>query len=381
MTIEKSVAASPETIQIAGAGPAGLAAAITLARGGRKVVVHEAANEVGHRFGRDLQGLENWSTHQDVLDWMQEQGLSTAFSHLPCRHGAAFDAWGECYQIGSADTLFYMVERGPGEGSLDWALAKKAREEGVEIRFNSRLKSMEGPGILAMGPRTADAIAVGYHFDTSMENGFWVILDNNLAPKGYSYLLVLEGRGTVKSCMFRDFKNESIYVERTVDAFKRLLNADMRNMKHHGGAGNLYLPNRAVSGIHPVVGEQAGFQDCLWGFGMRYAMHSGILAAQCLLNGKDFEAVWRQHYGALQRRSIVNRMYYSLLGNRGYRWALKLNRGRRIEVEQLLHRLYNPSIIGKLLYPWARLWVRSRRDDESCNHENCACTWCRHGGH
>jgi flavin-dependent dehydrogenase len=50
-----------EVIQIAGAGPAGLAAAIMLARAGRDVVVHEARREVGFRFGRDLQGLENRS--------------------------------------------------------------------------------------------------------------------------------------------------------------------------------------------------------------------------------------------------------------------------------------------------------------------------------
>lgn len=47
-----------EPIQIAGAGPAGLAAAITLARAGRQVVVHELQSDVGHRFKRDFQGLE-----------------------------------------------------------------------------------------------------------------------------------------------------------------------------------------------------------------------------------------------------------------------------------------------------------------------------------
>ncbi|HCA12595.1 MAG TPA: aminoacetone oxidase family FAD-binding enzyme, partial [Marinobacter adhaerens] len=61
-------------VEIAGAGPAGLAAAITLARAGRSVIVHEARAEVGHRFKRDLQGLENWSTQQDALAVLQELG-------------------------------------------------------------------------------------------------------------------------------------------------------------------------------------------------------------------------------------------------------------------------------------------------------------------
>ena len=31
---------------------------------------------------------------------------------------------------------------------------------------------------------------------------------------------------------------------------------------------------------HPVIGEQAGFQDALAGFGGRYALRSGTLAAR-----------------------------------------------------------------------------------------------------
>jgi len=81
-----------ETVQIAGAGPAGLAAAITLAREGVSVQVHEARKEVGYRFQRDLQGLENWTTQQDVLQWMHENGLNTEFEKRPCHKGVAFDS-------------------------------------------------------------------------------------------------------------------------------------------------------------------------------------------------------------------------------------------------------------------------------------------------
>jgi flavin-dependent dehydrogenase len=83
---------SGRTEDIAGAGPAGLAAAITLARAGRRAVVHEASREVGHRFQGDLQGLETWTTERDVLDEPREMDLTTAFSHRACREGTAFDA-------------------------------------------------------------------------------------------------------------------------------------------------------------------------------------------------------------------------------------------------------------------------------------------------
>ena len=53
---------------IVGAGLAGLACAIVLARAGRPGIVREGHKTVGNRFHGDFQGLENWSDGQDVLD-------------------------------------------------------------------------------------------------------------------------------------------------------------------------------------------------------------------------------------------------------------------------------------------------------------------------
>ncbi|MGV8893191.1 MAG: DUF3141 domain-containing protein [Burkholderiaceae bacterium] len=71
-----------DLIQIGGAGPAGLAAAITLAKAGRSVLVPEMHSEAGHRFGGDFQGLENWTTLQDALDNLQEIGITTDFAEI-----------------------------------------------------------------------------------------------------------------------------------------------------------------------------------------------------------------------------------------------------------------------------------------------------------
>jgi len=88
-----NMATTGERIEIAGAGPAGLAAAITLARAGRQVVVHELQPDVGHRFKRDFQGLESWSTARDALEQLREIGISTDFTAQPFARGTAFDAW------------------------------------------------------------------------------------------------------------------------------------------------------------------------------------------------------------------------------------------------------------------------------------------------
>lgn len=197
-----------EAIQVVGAGPAGLAAAITLGRSRRRVVVHEARPCVGHRFGGDLHGLENCTTTADVLDQLRELGITTDFAQLASTQVTAFDAWGGTHRIRGRHPLFYLVVRGLGEGSLDSALLKLAREVGVDVRFSSRKTSIEGPGVLATGPKAADAIAVGYHFETDMSDGIWMVLDDDVAPQGYSYLLVMQGCETVKSCMFSGLKQQ-----------------------------------------------------------------------------------------------------------------------------------------------------------------------------
>lgn len=365
-----------EIIEIAGAGPAGLAAAITLARAGRRVRVYEAQETVGHRFGRDFQGLENWTTTQDVLEALQDLGLTTDFRHQAMGEGIAFDAWGDAHTVRSPEPLFYLIERGPGPGSLDSALLEQARSLGVEVVFNHRVKHIRGQGILAAGPRAADAIAVGYHCETDFDDGFWVICDDDLAPKGYAYLLVWDGRATLKSCMFTGFKDEQRYVERTVAAFRRLLGFEMKNPVPHGGAGNFRIPRRGYSGRHPLVGEQAGFQDTLWGFGMRLAIDSGVLAARSLLEGSDYDTLWRRHLLAQMETSVVNRALYSLLGNRGYRWFLRRMSGHP-DPRGLLRRQYHSSPLKRLLKPWAERRYESKRKDDACDHHDCSCVWCR----
>lgn len=343
-----------DPVQIAGAGPAGLAAAITLARGGKNVVVHEARPGVGWRFGRDLQGLENWTSSRDVLQEINELGLdTTGFRHEPYCFGQAFDAWGRQYEISAEDPLFYLVERGPLPGSLDFALLKQASELGVEVRFRSKIQSLAGEGILATGPGSFDAIAVGYHFETALENGFWVICDNRLAPGGYAYLLTLDGQGTVKSCMFRGFEKRHEYVERTVAAFERLVGLEMKQPRAHGGVASFQPKVAPSSGGHLVAGEQAGFQDMLWGFGMRHALRSGVLAAQCLLSGEDYNRLCQEAYAHQLKASVVNRAVFEKLGNRGYRFFLRWVASSE-DLKGLLRRQYNGSWLKNLLFPWVQ---------------------------
>lgn len=178
--------------------------------------------------------------------------------------------------------------------------------------------------------------------------------------------------------MFSGFRQERLYVERTLERFRRLVGLELRNPRLHGGAGNFFVPVTAVSGAHPVAGEQAGFQDALAGFGMRYAIRSGIMAARALLGAGHYESAWRHAFRHAIETSVVNRAVYSSLGNGGYRWLLRIQAWTG-DGRGFLRWLYGPAIVRRALLPWARRKYRSRHEDKGSDHVDCTCVWCRSG--
>jgi len=365
-------------IHVSGAGPSGLAAAIAASRAGRRVIVHERAADVGHQFHDDFQGLENWTTDGDVIDELASLGIDPAFDYTPIHETVVFDPRGYVHTYRSPRPLFYLVRRGAGEGTLDSSLKSQALAQGIEIRFGEARHQLPEGGVVAEGPHGSDAIAVGYVFATTAANGAYAAISDRLAPRGYSYLLLIQGRGTVASCMFDDFHKEKLYLERTVAFFRENVGFDMTGPQRFGGTGNFAVPNTARRGDLLFVGEAAGFQDALWGFGMRYAMVSGTLAAGSLVSRRpeDYDRMWGERLGGLLRTGIVNRFVYGKLGDRGY-MVLAYLLDRAADPRAWLARQYRPSLLKTLLAPIARRSVRSTRRNSLCPVEGCDCTWCR----
>ena len=166
------------------------------------------------------------------------------------------------------------MRRGPAAGTLDQSLKRQALEAGVTIRFLETPEALPRGGIRTPGPGRCDALVVGYVFETDMANGVFMALSERLAPKGYAYLIVCGGLGTVATCLFDDYARAREYRERAREFFEQKAGLRMRSAQAFGGTGNVRPNPVARCGNVLYAGEAAGLQDALWGFGMRCALVS-----------------------------------------------------------------------------------------------------------
>lgn len=378
--VSEPISSSAEgPIRIAGAGIAGLAAAITLARRGRHVEVLERGTHPSARSSGDFQGLENWTREEDVLTELARLGFPGVAPLARPFHEMEFHGPdGQRVPIRTGRPLFYLVRRGGGPGSLEQYLHEAAEDAGVAIRFGSRVARRSDCDLVATGTKRPDGLVAGYLFRTDAPDLAVGVVDNRLGPWGYAYLLVWNGRGTLGSVVCRNLRRAETYRDRTLEYFRRAVPIPMHDLKPFGGIGNYFrLGRKRLRGVL-YAGEAAGFQDALWGFGMRYAFQSGVLAARDLLGEADYDAACRATFGASMRAGVLNRVAWCLGGHVGYRaflrrldhdadpwplfnWAYRMGRARRVLA----------SAAETML--WLRLHV------VFCNHIRCECLWCRHG--
>ena len=244
-------------IEIAGAGPSGLAAALTVARAGRQAVVHERHADVAGRFHGDFQGIENYSTRGDALEELAASGVDSTFGYTPFTEAVLYDDRAREWRYRSSAPLFYMIRRGTESGMLDAALKQQALSAGVTINFNHAVSQepSDRPLIRATGPRQSFAIVVGYIFRTPLPDLVLGALSDRLAPKGYAYLVTSGGIGTVASCLFTDLRNYRRYLDATVAFFTERTGLEMQEAKRFGGTGTVpirCLCRRRQNGSLPV---------------------------------------------------------------------------------------------------------------------------------
>jgi flavin-dependent dehydrogenase len=348
-----------EHIKILGAGPAGLTAAINLSKAGYSVEVYERQSDVRVRFHNDIEGLENWSKKIDVLEEFSEMNLDINFDHAPVTSliGVAPDS--KQYEIKTRKTMIYLVRRGVMSGTLDHGLKEQALSCGVRIQFNRQMNERD-VDIIATGPvhgRMA-AIAKGITFSTSHPPVNLVIFDDDSAYKGYSYLLIVDGQGTLATVLFSRFDEIGAQFKL---ARSRIMNVsglkDIYDVKPFGGGGHFSNSCAFSNNGRIYVGEAAGLQDLLWGFGMRTAVVSGYLAAKAIIEGEDYSVLAKEHFEDYLRNGIVNRYLFSMMGNRVYPYFLKVLSSAN-KPEAVLKEVYTYRFYKKCLYPITKRFVK-----------------------
>jgi flavin-dependent dehydrogenase len=220
-------------VRVAGAGPSGLAAAITLAHAGVPVEVHEARKDVGARFIGDLQVIENHSGAEEVPDLFRRIGIATDFYCRPATWATFYDATGRKTAVRSRTPYSYFIRRGAIDASLDRGLLRQAQALGVEVRFQSRLDPA-GADIVATGPATPDGLAREITFETDAPEVVDVYFDHRRAPGGYAYLFILDGVATFGCAIVADFRNIDTYFEHSLAAARRLRAIDTSRLLRTG---------------------------------------------------------------------------------------------------------------------------------------------------
>ena len=332
-----------------------MAAAIELARHDIPVTVYEQRRQVGGRFHGDFQGLENWTTEEDALRRLERIGIPLDCPHRPMDEVTLVDPSLERWPVRGDRPLVYLVKRGPDADSLDRSLQTRAEALGVRFQLGRRVAPEEfsGPVIVATGPRDTQAVVVGIIAETSHPDQIVAITQDSLAPKCYAYCVIWGGRATVAAALARDFHTAWPCFERARTAFAKLGLSDFRHARRFGGRANICHGRALEERGRLYVGEAAGLQDYFLGFGLRYALLSGHLAATSLMTGERYASLVSRSLGEGFRAGFVNRLLYNSLGDRGYGWVVRWV-SRAPNVRERARRVYSLTPLHRVLWPVAR---------------------------
>lgn len=345
-------------LAILGAGLSGLTAAINLAREGYNVDVYEKNKDVGMRFRGDLQGLENWSERKDILEELGEMNIEVNFDCDPFSRVTLTNC-SRTKEIDFKRPFFYLVKRGSFFGTIDYGLKTQALELGINIHFKETLSPNE-VDIVATGPilKEAPAVVKGIIFKTNAEDVAIVLCNDEFAFKGYSYLLITKGYGCVCTVVAVDgLYRINKYFEKTKEFFVRKIGLSMRLPREVGGLGSFSLKNVFKEGTTLYVGEAAGLQDFLWGYGMRFAVTSGYLAAQSIISNEDYEQIAKKRFESKLKAGVVNRyIWEEVASKKDYSFMVYFAEF----VKKTLYSMYSYNLLQKMAYPMASYHLKKK---------------------
>jgi len=255
------------------------------------------------------------------------------------------------------------VERGTDEHCIDQGFKRMAIEAGATIHYGSK-RDPEECQIIAAGPKDSSAVAFGEIFHTDHPNHVSFQLNDKLAPGAYSYLIVIDGIGLICTCLWRKQKKSGRYLNETIAWYESHYELNRRPIKRVGGKGDFSLPDKYFHDGRYYVGEAGGLQDFMWGFGMRYAITSGVLAAKSILGEGDYESEVRKNLVPLIKISATNRFLMNRIGDNGFKMVARYwmrDQRKKGDGLEFMRWVYTPGIFRKMLWPVTKLAMLRRK--------------------
>jgi len=126
-----------------------------------------------------------------------------------------------------------------------------------------------------------------------------------------------------------------------------------------GGVGSFSTKNIFQENGTRYVGEAAGIQDLLWGYGIRSALTSGFLAARSIITGKSYDILARKQFHHKLKAGVVNRFFWEKLVSKRFPFFMnKLKTSK--DPFSFLYSFHQFNRFQKLLYPLALFYMRRR---------------------
>ncbi|MBI4019437.1 MAG: NAD(P)-binding protein [Candidatus Aenigmarchaeota archaeon] len=306
-------------VKIVGAGLAGLASGIILAKNGHEVTIHDKAESVGTVVD-DTQAIRNYEHDKDQLEIFREEGIEIKHAK-PIYNIIKYAPSGRSMIVHSENSkpIFYALKRGKEDVSLETQLYNQAKNAGVCFHFNSRedIKTTDAE-ILSTGPIHNNIWAFGgiYKVDRIDPETILFFMNNDYCPKGYIYVAPYGEREVTVAATTFDIKCKlpllfSKFLKEN-GVIKEILK-DAQLLRYTSGYSYSNVPKTAEVNGKRLAGSIAGFLDPARGFGIKYSIWSGILAAKSIIHNKSYDKLWKSAFekeliDGMKRRLILEKM-------------------------------------------------------------------------
>ena len=292
-----------DVVRIAGAGPAGLSAACTLAEAGVEVEVFDRGSALGSKEADFSAGLRNYGA-REALEELAAYGVPIrpfATARTTIRRSPRF-------RNVLHGPSYYILSRGSGPTTVERQLHDRAVRAGARIRFGVS-KQPEEVDIVATGRPDGPPSLLGVGFTFTRDGSpmddttLYALLDNTIAPAGYFALAPGPEANTLYAVSWTDLDRESMrsrveaalripWVGELVGSSRRLQRIECGATFARDPIANAIAPSGALR-----VGEAAGFLDAIAGYGVRCALISGALAAKSILEKAGYRELLRAAFG------------------------------------------------------------------------------------